>query len=36
VLAALTETVMREALILATGCFLILVTAAALIAHFVP
>jgi hypothetical protein len=34
--AALTRTVMREALVLAIGCFLILVTAAAMIVHFVP
>jgi hypothetical protein len=34
--AALTEIVMREALILAVGCCLIMVLAAGLIAHFVP
>jgi len=34
--AALTRTVMRETLVLAIGCFLILVTAAAMIVHFVP
>lgn len=34
--AALTGTVMREALVLAIGYFLILVTAAALIVHLVP
>jgi hypothetical protein len=32
----MTETVMREALILAIGCLLILVMAAALMIHFVP
>jgi hypothetical protein len=33
---AMTKTVMRELLILAIGCFLILVLAAGLIIHFVP
>jgi hypothetical protein len=31
-----TETVMRESLILAAGCLLILIMAAALIGQFVP